>query len=270
MATIHHLNCCTMRPRPERLIHGEGSWLARGRMIAHVLLIETAEGLVAVDSGIGLEDCAHAKARLGATFVHVVGPTLDPEETLARQIEHLGFARRDLRHIVLTHLDVDHAGGISDFPDAQIHVYRAEHNAAMAPRGMERERYRPAHWAHGPRWALHDVDGERFDGFEAAVAIVEPEVILLPLTGHSRGHAAVAVATDEGWLIHAGDAYFDKEEMAPEPRCAPGLALFQRIVAVDDARRRKNQQRLRELKQRQPEIRIFSAHDQDELRAFEG
>ncbi|MFD0510570.1 MBL fold metallo-hydrolase [Streptomyces aureus] len=31
----------------------------------------------------------------------------------------LGYAVDDVRHIVLTHLDLDHAGGLPDFPRAR-------------------------------------------------------------------------------------------------------------------------------------------------------
>lgn len=37
-----------------------------------------------------------------------------------------------------------------------------------------------------------------------------PEILALPLPGHSRGHAAIAVDTGHGWLVHAGDAYFHR------------------------------------------------------------
>jgi glyoxylase-like metal-dependent hydrolase (beta-lactamase superfamily II) len=34
---------------------------------------------------------------------------------MARQVERLGYRREDVRHIVLTHLDMDHAGGLRVF-----------------------------------------------------------------------------------------------------------------------------------------------------------
>ena len=44
----------------------------------------------------------------------------------------LGLDPRDVRHIVVTHLDLDHAGGLADFPDAKVHLHAREHAAAMA------------------------------------------------------------------------------------------------------------------------------------------
>jgi glyoxylase-like metal-dependent hydrolase (beta-lactamase superfamily II) len=268
---VHHLNCCSMRPYNERFIHGSGSWIAKGRMVAHCLLIETNDGLVLIDSGVGLDDVADPARRLGGMFMRATNPRLDPAETAVRQIEALGFRRNDVRHVVLTHLDVDHAGGIADFPSAKVHVYRDEHHAAMNPRGFfETHRYRQCQWAHGPDWQLHDVDGERFMGLDAVRAIVEPEVLLVPSSGHSRGHACVAVNTDDGWLLHCGDAYFNHNELdLQHPWCPAGLALFQRTVAFDDRKRIANQARLRDIsRSHASDVRIFSAHDPDELAAF--
>ena len=258
-----------MRPPSQRLVNGVGDWLAPGRMVAHCLLAETNDGLVLVDSGIGTRDVREPAARLGKAFVNVVNPLLDESETALRQVEALGFTAKDVRHIVMTHLDVDHAGGISDFPDAKVHLFRAEHAAAMKPTWRERERYRACHWQHGPDWQLHDVDGERFMGLEAVRAIVEPEVLLIPTTGHSQGHAAVALNSPRGWLLHCGDAYFNRHELDRTPTCPGGLRFFQTVVAFDNEQRIRNQDRLRDLHHRSDaEVTLFSAHDGEELAQF--
>lgn len=238
-------------------------------MVCHVLLIESSAGLVLVDSGLGLGDVRDARERLGAGFCHVVRPRLLEEETAYRRIEALGLSPSDVRHVVLTHLDLDHAGGMSDFPAATVHVMQAEHGAAMHPRLLgERHRYRQAHWAHGPRFATYTPSGERWKGFERVRRLegLPPEILLIPLTGHTRGHAGVAVDTGAGWLLHAGDAYFHHDQLAAErPRCPAALSLFQRVVAVDRPKMRENQARLRELALGDREVRIFSAHDPLEL-----
>lgn len=270
MMRIHHLNCATMQPPSRRLINGTGTLFERGELICHVLLIETGDGLVLVDSGFGLDDIRQPGRRIGRQMVGLARPRLDERETAIRQVEARGFRADDVRHIVLTHLDLDHAGGLSDFPSASVHVHAREHEAAMAPiTRVERNRYRRAQFAHGPRWVLHQESGERWHGFDCVRQLdgLPPEILLVPLHGHTRGHAGVAIDTGSGWLLHAGDAYFHRGEVvAPSRRCPPGLDLFQRIIQVDARARLDNQARLRALhRQQAPGIRIFSAHDPVEL-----
>jgi glyoxylase-like metal-dependent hydrolase (beta-lactamase superfamily II) len=197
-------------------------------------------------------------------------PLLSLDETAARRIERLGFAREDVRHVFVTHLDSDHAGGLADFPEAQVHVLEAEYQAAMSPRSaMEKQRYRPAQWRHGPRWVRHTPGGERWFGFRSVRAIDErtPEVLVIPLEGHTRGHAAVAVADGKGgWVLHAGDSYFHRAEMDTPPSCPRILDMVQKVDEEDAAARRWNQERLRYLARAEKErVRIFCAHDPVEL-----
>jgi glyoxylase-like metal-dependent hydrolase (beta-lactamase superfamily II) len=86
---VHHLNCGTMN-------------MPTAPMVCHVLLVETDNGLVLVDSGFGSHDCLDSANRVGPTR-HVVRPLFDHMETAAHQIERLGFRREDVRHIVITH-----------------------------------------------------------------------------------------------------------------------------------------------------------------------
>jgi glyoxylase-like metal-dependent hydrolase (beta-lactamase superfamily II) len=229
-------------------------------MVAHCLLVERADGLTLVDTGFGREDVANPR-RLGRPFVAVVRPVLDVAETAAAQVAALGYRVEDVTDIVLTHLDLDHAGGLADFPHARVHVYGAELDAAQNPTFRTRARYRGAQWAHGPHWVRHDVAGEDWFGFEAVHALTD-EVLLVPLHGHTAGHCGVAIRRPTGnWLLHAGDAYFDAREKRTPPTVAPGLRVFQRLMAVDNSQRLFNQHRVRELHAaRGSEVTVFSAH----------
>lgn len=266
---VHHLNCGTLCPLGGRLISRMGSILERGAMVCHCLLIETEAGLALVDTGLGLHDIDDT-GRLGRTFIATTKPRLDPAETAARHVERLGFKREDVRHVVVTHLDLDHAGGLADFPAAKVHVHEPEHRAAMRPATFaERQRYRAAQWGHGPLWETYSAQGEPWFGFESVRDLrgLPPEILMVPLAGHTRGHVGVAVRTKGSWLLHAGDAYFSREEIHPSrPSCPPGLAVFQRVVEVEGRARVRNQARLRELVRRHgAEVTVMSAHDPVEL-----
>lgn len=268
---VHHLNCGTMCPPFGRLVNGTGDLFARGRMVCHCLLVESDDGLVLVDTGLGTADVADPRGRLGGSFATMMGAHLSRDETALAQVEGLGFRREDVRHILPTHLDLDHAGGLSDFPDATVHLRTREHDAATARRTwMERERYRPIQLAHRPKWRLLETNGgDRWFGFESVRAVggTRDEVLLVPLVGHTRGHSGVAVKTDGGWILHAGDAYFFHGEVHEDPpRCPALLARFQSLVEVDRDARLGNQARLRELaREHGREVTIVSAHCPVEL-----
>lgn len=266
-----------MRPLGGPLILGRHGARTLGcAMVCHCLVVETAaDGLVLIDSGFGLGDVHDPRGRLGAAYLGLVRPELSESMTALRQLEALGYRRDDVRHVILTHMDADHAGGLSDFPAATVHVYQRELDVALTPRTLhDRARYRPSHWAHRPRFRGYDERGEAWFGFRAVRDLegLPPEVLLVPLTGHSHGHAAVAVDTGAGWLLHCGDGYFHRDEMrVGRSACPAGLRAFQAIVQADGGARVANQDRLRALvRERGDDVRVFSAHDAVEWEELAG
>lgn len=268
---IHHLNCGTDCPLGGALFDGRSKGLT-GRLVCHCLLIETdAHGLILVDTGYGLRDVDHPHRsphpRITRAMRTLLNIRLREQDTAIRQIEALGFAADDVRHIVLTHLDFDHAGGLEDFPKATIHVMEQEFSAATGPRRgfVSRNRYRPSQYDGITDWRLYGAQGERWFGFDAVreLAGLPPEILLVPLPGHTWGHAGVAIGNRGDWLLHAGDAYFYRGEMRQaQRRCTPGLRWYQNLMEVDRNARLANQARLRSLSlEHRHEVRIICAHD---------
>ena len=270
---IHHLNCGCMCPVGGRLWDG----VSRGptaQLVCHCLLVETdASGLVLVDTGFGSRDVEDPYGRLSPLFIHMNRIRLEHRYTALAEVTARGFSPRDVRHIVLTHLDFDHAGGLEDFPEATVHVLQPEAEAAEHRDGfIRRRRYRPEQWDEVGHWSFYDRGGERWFGFDAVRGLAgqPPEILMIPLPGHSAGHAGVAIDTPDGWLLNAGDAYFYRREMDAEPTCTPGLAAYQRLMEEDRPTRLYNQERLRALaNSRRSNVRIFCSHDPVELAALQ-
>lgn len=270
-----------MCPAGRRWLNEAGHW------VAHVLAIETpADGIVLVDTGIGREATADPVPWLGGAFLRACRPVLDPTRSAHQQLLDRGLDPTEVRHVVLTHLDVDHAGGLADFPGATVHVHTDELDAAVNPRTAgESQRYRRRQWAHGPHWQTYrTADGEPWHGFAAArplatgAADPEGQIVILGLPGHTRGHVAVAVDGDAGWIVHAGDAYFHTAAVhadavgagAGRPRRGgPSrlTTLFEKAVAVDRSALQVNHERLAELA-RAGDVTVVCAHDPSELAAL--
>ncbi len=270
---IHHLNCGTMCPRGGALFGGKGGPWAAAPVCCHCLLVESADGLILIDSGLGVEDVADP-SRLGRLFTTLTQPRLDVAETALRQVADLGFRIDDVRHIVPTHLDLDHAGGLADFPDAIVHVHATELRATKAPDWRERERYRRAQLEAVANWDPIEAGGDVWFGFASvrALAATRDDVLLIPLPGHTRGHCGVAVKTEAGWLLHCGDAYFHRSEIDPGLGRTPmGISAYESIMNADRTTRLANRKRLRELASRHgDEVRLVCSHDPAELAACRG
>jgi len=271
---IHHLDCGNHRPIGGPIYDSRARGL-HADICTHCVLIELADSLVLVDTGYGLRDLTNAPdRRLAHLWPLVLNPRLREEGTAIRQIEALGYSARDVRHIVLTHLDFDHAGGLEDFPEAAVHLLGTEREAAERQRRsfVGNQRYRPRQWDEVRDWHTYAPAGEPWFGFEAVRALdgLPPEILLVPLRGHTLGHAGVAVNTGDGWLLDAGDAYLHHSKLAPTGSMPPGLALYEWIMTTDAPAARNNLGRLRDLRrERTTEVEIFCSHDTSELKALQ-
>lgn len=249
---VHHLNCGTLKPP------------GVGTLVCHVLLVESDNGLVLVDAGFGSLDCADP-GRFGHIRRRLIRPAFNPAETALTQIEALGYQRSDVRHIIVTHLDADHIGGIADFPDAQVHVTAAEVFGAMRSDAFsEKIRFRPNQWAHGPNIVEHEVEGEAWRGFALAKELTEisPGFALVSLPGHTRGHACVAVDAGHRWILHSGDAFYHYGTIDGSRPVPTLTAKLETMAAYDQKMVLDNHFRLAELYRRgDPDLMIVCSHD---------
>lgn len=252
MTIIHHLNFGTMRAIPVD---------SNSITSCHCLLLEDPKGLVLVDTGLGLIEMQHPRERFGEELLNIWGFTIDEELTAVRQIQRLGFDPADVKHIVISHLDVDHAGGLRDFPNAEVHLASEE----LANLEAKNPRYLYNQFEHGPRWRPHGPSDERWFGLEArdlGLGLTSA-VKLIPLFGHTNGHCGIAVQQGDRWVLHAADTYYRRAEILSDDNPVSALASH---TADDNTRRIASIAALRGLTaQTGGDVSIFSTHDVLEL-----
>lgn len=170
-------------------------------MPVYTYLIEHPQGLVLVDTG---------QSEGGPAVVK-------EEDKVASRLRELGHRPEDIKYVIMTHLHVDHAAYMSQFPGATFVVRKEELRAAWWPEACEGgyvyEQYRDCRDFK----YLQLRDDEIFDLF------MDGTIQLIDTRGHTRGHQSVILnLPDTGKVILVGDAASLRENL--EDRVLPGNA----------------------------------------------
>lgn len=192
--TIRILSCTVMQP-----------WVLRRQEGTTCLLVESDQGWVLVDTGLGLNSYFRPSGKM-RFFFHTFGIIPDPDFSAVRQLARLGIRSVDIRHIVLSHAHFDHAGGIPDFPLASVHLHAKEHQAIFHPKKLMEIAYHHPDFAGISDWCLYHDITEKWLGWEAIRLPFNPEMYLVPFFWHSRGHCGIAIRDGREWILYCGDA----------------------------------------------------------------
>jgi glyoxylase-like metal-dependent hydrolase (beta-lactamase superfamily II) len=172
-----------------------------------------------------------------------------PEETAVRQVVGRGIKPEDIHPIVLTHLHFDHAGGLPDFPWANIHLHRKEYEASLHPKNLiEKLAYDHMDFIHRPHWKLYENITEKWYGFNAIRLPFSQTIYLIPLFGHTTGMCGVAIEDRSGWLFQAADAIPLSAEFSIAPDWVNRLILGHQYP------------RIKTFAAAHPEVRLLAGH----------
>src|SRR5262245_1655517 len=173
--------------------------------------IEHAEGVIVVDTG----SATHAKSlpRLHPYFQLAVRFEIEPEQEVGPQLRRLGIGERDVKTVVLTHLHIDHDGGLAHFPHSRIFADSGEIARAAGLRGALLG-YLPRPW---PSWFDPQPlswQASSYGPFGRSVRLTAAgDVIAVPTSGHTPDHLSVIVRDGEEQIMLAGDASYLESTM---------------------------------------------------------
>lgn len=214
-------------------------------------LIEHPEGLILIDTGQN----AHVNdpgylPRTSPYYRRGLRSRIRPEEEIGPRMRALGFDPADVRWTILTHLHLDHDGGLAHVMDSEIIVTATEYERARGLAGRARG-YLPHRWPDGFDPRRVTLPERPYGPFPNSLELVSG-VVLVATAGHTPGHMSV-VLEGEPRLFFAGDAAYNLDAL---DRGVPdGLA-------VDAGAARATMARIRELAA-QRETVILPTHDPD-------
>jgi glyoxylase-like metal-dependent hydrolase (beta-lactamase superfamily II) len=167
------------------------------KMTNSPMLVRTGDANIIIETGLGnkLTDKQNKIFRVGTAW------------DLPGSLEALGLKREDIDYVILTHLDFDHAGGISmlnsageqelTFPRAKHIVQKIEWEDAMAPNTRASSTY----WEHNYAQIKNSDKLTIVDGDYNVL----PGVDLIFTAGHTRGHQAVRIESESEVALHMAD-----------------------------------------------------------------
>ena len=168
-------------------------------------------GLVLVDTGFHPSLAVDPKANLGPVLGRLFSPRMTPSDGLPDQIRARGLDPKEVRVVVMTHLHVDHASGVSQFPQATFVVSRREWTAAAEEKGVTGG-YVRRQFDHAFDWRTVDFDGDDVESFatfgRSLDLFGDGSVRLLYTPGHTLGHMSVALRTRRGEFLIVADAAY--------------------------------------------------------------
>lgn len=248
MPQIFHLNCLKIVSP------------FKDNVCGHCVLVQEADRLVLIDTGIGLLDTNHPAERIGQSLIDLVGYRFDKALTAVEQLKKMGFDPSQVTDCIITHFDNDHIGGLADFPNATVHVSQEELDNFNAGN----PRYLTVPLQHQPAITPYGPSLQQWFGLEARKIILplQTEILLIPLPGHTLGHCGVAFLHNNNWTFYIGDAYYLRAELSDASHPVHELA---RMRADDDILRLDSLDKIRRLHQLHPEINLFGYHDIDEF-----
>ncbi len=161
------------------------------------MLVQTPHGNVLIETGLG-----NKLTKKQQEIFRV-----RREWELPAELARLGLSREAISHVILTHGDFDHAGGITmcndtgglelTFPAAMHYLQQQEWEDVLAPNRRSASAYWPENFAglaEGKNLRLIDGKGEVVEGIR-----------LERTGGHTRGHQAVWLESGGGLALHLGD-----------------------------------------------------------------
>ena len=193
---------------------------------------------------------------------------LNPEGSLPEMLHRAGEDPAKLRWAILSHVHLDHAGGLMDLPHLRVLMTREEilfaNDSAAQAKGYVLAAYTKA--LPNPNAPTLQFDAKPYETFdESADLYHDGSVVVVPLRGHTPGSVGIFVNLSPARrLFYVGDSVDD--ERGFEDRVAKTLLL--RDSDDDPVLANRIVSKLSQLYQMVPGLAIIPAHGRSAYKKF--
>ena len=176
-------------------------------------------GPILVDTGLHPSIASDPEANLGRLAASFTDWTVRPGEDVASRLRAMGTDPSQVGTVILTHLHLDHASAVSEFPRATFVISSAEWEDATSGLLPILKNYRPQQFDHAFDFRTVDYEAASINSFStfgrSFDLFGDGSVVLVSTPGHSAGHQSVVLKTGVGPFVIAGDAIFLEDQLEP-------------------------------------------------------
>ena len=173
--------------------------------------IEHRDGVILVDTGASAAN--KSLPRWHPYFRNAVRFEIEPEQEAGPQLRAIGIRSGDVRRVVLTHLHIDHDGGLGPFSANEILVSPGELRRASGISGRMLG-YLPQRWPKhfDPKPLV--LDGGAYGPFARSKRLTgDGAIVAVATPGHTPDHFSVIVEDGDKAVFIAGDASYSEATM---------------------------------------------------------
>ncbi|MGQ9476846.1 MAG: N-acyl homoserine lactonase family protein [Actinomycetota bacterium] len=185
------------------------------------LTVVTVFLLLETDSGYVLFDTGWSRGMVPVLESIGLNPSISEENDVLRCLDRAGVSRDDISMIVLSHLHLDHAGGLSHFKGKRALVQKDELSYARSPHGFAAVPYARLDWEFGD-YEWEEVEGDK---------IIDHGLALVMLHGHTPGTMGIMFHLQKsGTFLFTGDNCYlltnIENELIPGSVWSPAAAWY--------------------------------------------
>lgn len=224
--------------------------------IPSFLIRHPSAGAILVDTGLHPSIATDGKENFGGLATRIANPDLATGEDVPAQLRKRGLDPSEIPVVVMTHLHLDHASAISEFPNSTIVVSETEwHSAATDSPLLNGYRRRHFDYAFDYRTVDFDRGGiDSYASFGRCFDLFGDGSIRLAYTpGHSAGHMSVICHLKDRDFVIGGDTTYTAAQLEGSAPLAPR--------PYDAHNYRRSLQELKLFKREYPDAIVTSGHD---------
>jgi N-acyl homoserine lactone hydrolase len=182
------------------------------------LIRHPSAGAILVDTGLHPSIATDGQENFGRAATRFGRPTLNPGEDVPAQLRKRGLSPGEVPIVVMTHLHLDHASAISEFPQAAFVVSEPEWKAAATGPKPMLNGYRRAHFDYAFDYRTVDFDRGGIDSYSSFARTFDlfgdGSVRLAFTPGHSAGHMSVIARLKDRDFVIGGDVTYTQAQLA--------------------------------------------------------